>query len=234
MDGTLISVPAAQARGLRAAMHAAYGLDIGPNGYRGIHQGNTQPNIVRAIAAESGVSLASTEANLPVALQVMAAVTVSHLDADLGPAVLPGISQLLRSLQAKGHTLGMVTGTVRAIAEEVINRAHLSSYFSACSYGDEGQERADLVQLLLTRLQHLRSDDGHPDGLVIVGDAPRDIQTGKLFAARTVAVATGAHKLEELLQFAPDVAVSNFADHANSLRAILSMNQAARASKVSQ
>jgi phosphoglycolate phosphatase-like HAD superfamily hydrolase len=61
------------------------------------------------------------------------------------------------------------------------------------------------------------------NGLVVVGDAVRDIQAGKAVGARVVAVATGAHAPDVLAQHDPDVVLSNLEDVQAALDAIVSI-----------
>jgi phosphoglycolate phosphatase-like HAD superfamily hydrolase len=116
--------------------------------------------------------------------------------------------------------LGLVTGTISATAQAILEWARLD-HFSIRACGDEGKERADLVLLAIRRAERLVGQHAAPSSLVVVGDAPRDIETGKAFAARTVAVATGTHTPQELARHGPDVILTGFGDVQAALDAIL-------------
>ncbi len=87
--------------------------------------------------------------------------------------------------------------------------------------GEEADERAELLNLAIDRASQFYGARLERS-LVVVGDAPRDIETGKAFGARTVAVATGNHTVDELAGHDPDVVLPHFSDVEASLKAILS------------
>jgi phosphoglycolate phosphatase-like HAD superfamily hydrolase len=110
---------------------------------------------------------------------------------------------------------------VRGITDIVLERTGLHRYFPVYACGDEGGERVDLLHLAIRRAANVYGFEPDRNRLVVVGDAVRDIQAGKALGARVVAVATGAHPLDALLQHAPDVALLNFGDLKAALDAIL-------------
>ena len=219
MDGTLINIGYAHREAVRFAVRIVYGVDPVLGGQA--HQGNTGPNILRALCRARGLSSEVIEEHLTEAVKVQSETTIAILDDDLRMAVLPGVVPLLETLQKGGRALGLVTGTVSAITDVVLERTGLQRYFPVCACGDEGSERVDLLHLAIDRAAHTYGFEPGRNGLVVVGDALRDIQAGKALGARVVAVATGAHTLDALLQHAPDVVLSNFEDLRAALDAIL-------------
>jgi len=221
MDGTLINISYAHREAVRIAVRTVYGLDIEGELDPQTHQGNTQLNIMRAIGRGMGLSPEVVEAHLTEAVKVQAETSIAILDDDLRTAILPGVVPLLETLQKGGHALGLVTGTVSAITSVVLERTGLQRYFPVYACGDEGSERVDLLHLAINRAAHTYGFEPGRNGLVVVGDAVRDIQAGKALGARVVAVATGAHPLDALLQHDPDVALPDFKDLRVALDAIL-------------
>ena len=51
-----------------------------------------------------------------------------------------------------------------------------------------------------------------PDRIYVIGDTPRDIECGKAFGAKTVAVATGYYSREALASHDPDFLFDDFSD----------------------
>jgi phosphoglycolate phosphatase-like HAD superfamily hydrolase len=45
--------------------------------------------------------------------------------------------------------------------------------------------------------------------IIVVGDTPHDVRCGRFIGARTLAVATGGAKLDELMKHQPDWAVED-------------------------
>jgi phosphoglycolate phosphatase len=222
MDGTLVDVTKQHVEGHRVALRTVYGIEGEPD--HRVHQGNTQPNILRMMCRREGVPSSVVETHLPRALQVLSDTTIALLDGDLRSCVLPGAVDLLDALVQGGHALALVTGCISSTALFVLERAGLLDYFPLCVFGDEGEERLDLLQLAVSRAVPAHKLGGNwdvPDGLAVIGDAPRDIQAGRALGARVVAVATGQHPLESLARYNPDALLPSLADRRAALGAIL-------------
>jgi phosphoglycolate phosphatase len=221
LDGTLVNVATVHIRAFRIAMRTVYGLDVEGVLDRRSYQGDTQPNVVRAACHIMGVSPETTDALLPAALRIASQTSIALLEQDPGGVVLPGVVHLLAMLEDDGQVLGLVTGTASATAQAILEWATLQHFFSVRACGDEGRERVDLVRLAIERAIPAFGWRVHARELVVIGDAPRDIEAGKAFGARTVAVATGIHTVGDLAACAPDTVLPNLGDVKAALAAIL-------------
>ena len=222
MDGTLVDVTKRHVEGHRVALRTVYGIECQPD--HRVHQGNTQPNILRMMCRREGVLSSAVETHLPRALQILSETTIALLDGDIRSCVLPGAVDLLDALVQGGHPLALVTGCISRTALFILERAGLSRYFPVCVFGDEGDERLDLLHLAVSRAVAAHELEGNwdvPNGLAVIGDAPRDIQAGRALGARVVAVATGHHGLESLARCNPDALLRSLADRHAALGAIL-------------
>lgn len=222
MDGTVINIAPQHLEAFRVAMQSVYGLDVDGVLDRQSYQGDTQPNVIRAACCICGLSHAMTESLLPEALRVASEATIALLQAEQVEA-LPGVVSVLEALRGDGHGLGLVTGTISTTTHVILERAGLRTYFPVLACGDEGDNRTDLSVLAIDRASQLygaRLDRS----LVVIGDAPRDIETGKALGARTVAVATGNHTVDELARHEPDTVFPHFGDVEAVLTAILSVH----------
>jgi phosphoglycolate phosphatase-like HAD superfamily hydrolase len=85
----------------------------------------------------------------------------------------------------------------------------------------------DSVRWRLVRIAQLRAEAKYPGRLfarsntVVIGDTPRDVQTGLKEGARVIAVATGSSSAAELRAAGADVVLANLVDTAALLRAVL-------------
>ncbi len=220
MDGTVVNVAPQHLEAFRVAMQSVYGLDVDGVLDRQSYQGDTQPNVIRAACRICGLSHEMTELLLPEALRVASETTISLLEAEQVEA-LPGVVSVLEVLRGDGHGLGLVTGTISTTTHVILERAGLRACFPVLACGEEADERAELLNLAIDRASQFYGARLERS-LVVVGDAPRDIETGKAFGARTVAVATGNHTVDELAGHGPDVVLPHFSDVEASLKAILS------------
>jgi phosphoglycolate phosphatase-like HAD superfamily hydrolase len=57
-------------------------------------------------------------------------------------------------------------------------------------------------------------------GVVIIGDSPNDIACGKSYGVKTIATATGNHRMEELRKHKPDYLFKDLSDYQEIVRAI--------------
>ena len=222
MDGTLINIGLTHRKAVHIAVRTVYGLEIDRDLDPKTHQGNTQPNIIRAIGSLMGQSPEVTEAHLDEAIRVLSQTTTTILDEDLRREVLPGVVPLLETLQEAEHALGLVTGTVSATTSVILERTGLRRYFPVRACGDEGGERVDLLQLAIHRAARTYGLKPGRNGLVVVGDSVRDIEAGKAVGARVVAVATGVQPPDLLAQHDPEVVLPNLEDLQVALDAIVS------------
>lgn len=221
MDGTVVNVAPQHLEAFRVALGVVYGLDVEGVLDRQGYQGDTQPNVIRAACRLCGLSREMTESLLPEALCVASETATALLEA-VQVEALPGVVPLLEALRGDGHVLGLVTGTISVTTRVVLERAGLDTYFPVLACGEEGDERADLVTLAIDRARQLYGAR-LKRSLVVVGDAPRDIETGKALGAKTVAVATGNHTVEELTRQDPDAVLPHLSDVEAALAAILAV-----------
>ncbi|NJP43123.1 HAD hydrolase-like protein [Actinacidiphila epipremni] len=109
---------------------------------------------------------------------------------------LPGASLLLDSLAGSaGVVQTVVTGNVRAVAEIKLGVFGLDRHieWTAGAFGEDADERADLVRLALRR-----AGDVPPDQAVLLGDTPADVAAGCAAGVPVIGVATGRSTTADL------------------------------------
>jgi len=127
--------------------------------------------------------------------------------------VLPGISELLERLRAQPHiVLALLTGNLKRGAELKLGHYGLWHFFEFGAFADDHHDRNELGAFAHRRARGLLGDfDALPD-IDVIGDTGHDIACGKVFGARTVAVATGGWSRERLQACAPDFLFDDFAE----------------------
>jgi phosphoglycolate phosphatase len=133
--------------------------------------------------------------------------------------VCAGVDQILTTLQ-KQHDimLGLLTGNWRYGAYLKLRHFGLDSYFILGAFGDDSEDRNQLVPVAFERFRMQMSFDILPGNTWVIGDTPLDILCGKPHGTRTIGVATGVHSLEELVVEKPDYAFEDFRDVSSVLR----------------
>lgn len=129
--------------------------------------------------------------------------------------VLPGIREILAIADAHPQiTQGLLTGNLRRGAEGKLSPLDLWKFFPFGAFADDSEFRNDLGPHAVRRASEHHGVTFAPGRVFIIGDTPHDIECGKAIGARTIAVATGRHSLEELRAHRPSEAFINFADPA--------------------
>ena len=207
IDGTLLYARGVGRAAFGTAFLAAYGVPY-PDVEGLCFVGATDSNVVRLMAAERGI--ASTRAReehfyLHLAHDIDAAL------AENKPVIYPGIPELVARLNGRGHTLGIITGNVRATAWSKLRHAGLDHAFAFGAYGDDHHDRSAIAAIALTRA---------PDDCavrILIGDTPLDVQAARANGLKAVAVATGWVPAEELAAAGADLVMPDFSDTETSL-----------------
>jgi len=126
-----------------------------------------------------------------------------------GGRVLPGVRELIASLEAEGHTLGLLTGNIERGALIKATHYGLDQHFAFGAYGDDHWDRNKLGPLALERAQAATGLQFDPAEVLVIGDTPKDVACAKAFGARSVAVATGAFDEDQLAACGADLVIPN-------------------------
>ncbi|MBI2860215.1 MAG: HAD family hydrolase [Chloroflexi bacterium] len=142
------------------------------------------------------------------------------IPADPSGHILPGVTALLEALSHTGNVVALYTGDSPGIVARVLQATGLGRYFHFCLYGTEVKARADMVKLAKARAETMTGRKFDGKDTVIIGDSVRDIECGQQFDALTIAVSTGFHLTDELLQRGPDYLFADLSDYRRVLAAI--------------
>lgn len=110
----------------------------------------------------------------------------------------PGVAQLVEQLHRKGFSLGVITGNARETALVKLQSVGLDPYLQTGGFGDDHHDRNQIAGLALERAEAYWKRKFKQ--IFHVGDTPKDIFAAKSIGGKAVAVATGNHSKEELLQ----------------------------------
>ncbi|NUN50075.1 MAG: haloacid dehalogenase-like hydrolase [Candidatus Brocadiae bacterium] len=120
----------------------------------------------------------------------------------------PGLPGALERLATRADVAqGLLTGNFEHGAWTKVRAAGIDRYFATGAFGSDDEDRNALVPHALRRHRE-RGLDVTPERTVVIGDTPKDIACARAWGARAVAVATGGHRLADLEQHAPDLALS--------------------------
>ena len=117
-----------------------------------------------------------------------------------GGEACPGIPDLIHDLQAlpQPPVLGLLTGNVEIGAQIKLRHFGLWDYFAFGGFADDHEDRDHIAAAALARARRLLDANLQPQEIVVIGDTPFDVRCGRFIGAKTLAVATGGYKLEDL------------------------------------
>lgn len=139
-----------------------------------------------------------------------------------GYIILPGIPALLQALSRMPDILlGLGTGNLEDGAKAKLVRANLLAYFKFGGYANDSEDRPELLRAAVRRGEALAGGRISPEQVYVIGDHYRDILAGKAIGARTVGVATGHMKRENLTPYKPDFLFDDLSDVPRVLETLL-------------
>ncbi len=124
--------------------------------------------------------------------------------------LLPGVREVFEAIASEPrYRSALLTGNIEPAAYLKMELVGLSQYFDLPgAFGDESHDRRDLPALAAARIREHLQMDLPPHQFIVIGDTPNDIDCGKHFGAKVLAVGTGRlFSKEEILACKPDAYV---------------------------
>jgi phosphoglycolate phosphatase-like HAD superfamily hydrolase len=180
--------------------------------------GNQERAIAREAARRSGVPDPQIDDRLD---DVMSELGRRFLErvTDRTDRLLPGVPSSVVALARDGWDLGVLSGGARTVSRAKLAAAGLAELFPIGAFGDQHEDRAELVSVALSEALVHQGRAITPDRVVLVGDTPRDIDAARRAGCGVVAVATGRFSVAELAQHAPDAVLVDLGDADSFVRA---------------
>ena len=129
--------------------------------------------------------------------------------------LLPGVRETLQTLhEHPRYQSALLTGNIKPMAELKMELMGLDQFFTLPgAFGEESHIRRDLPALAADRIRTHLGIDLQPEHFIVIGDTPNDIDCGRHFGARAVAVGTGRfYSREEILACEPDAILPDLSD----------------------
>jgi phosphoglycolate phosphatase-like HAD superfamily hydrolase len=136
---------------------------------------------------------------------------LDHILARSHTQICPGVWELIHGLRAlpSPPVLGLLTGNIRLGAEIKLRHFNLWEMFMVGGFADDHEDRDHIAVAARERGSRVLGKKLSGREIVVLGDTPFDVRCGKFIGAKTLAVATGGAKLDELKQLNPDWAVAD-------------------------
>jgi len=135
--------------------------------------------------------------------------------------VMPGVRELLDALSGRDEAyVALLTGNYEAGARIKLEYFDLWRYFPCGAFGDDAPNRNGLVPKAIARVATCGGPSFSAAASVVIGDTPLDVACAAIAGARSIAVATGSHSVEDLRATGADVVMRDLSDTAEVLRVI--------------
>jgi phosphoglycolate phosphatase len=208
IDGTLIASGNAGMRALQVALRTVFGIEGTLTDID--FAGRTDPWIFKRIFEKFG---------LPATPENVARYTEGYVAALPGELhnpharVLPGIRAMLAAATAHGAIAqGLLTGNLRRGAQLKLAHHGLWEQFAFGAFADDAELRNELGPHALRRAREHHRVEFAAERVWVIGDTAHDIACGQAIGARTLAVATGGHKLDALRAHQPTAVLEDLSD----------------------
>jgi len=128
-------------------------------------------------------------------------------------AIMPGVRELLDVLGDRDDVyLALLTGNYEAAARVKLRYFDLWRYFPCGAFGDHAPDRNGLLPRAIARVAASGGPTFSPADIVVIGDTPLDVACAAAGGARSMAVATGFHSVDQLRAAGAHVALQDLAD----------------------
>jgi len=208
IDGTLLTSGGAGEQALRLALKDRFGHD---DDLKTVElAGRTDSGIARRILEKHGTP--ATPENISLFLDGY----LGHLAVELKKHkgfLMPGILKLLEALKKRPHlVIALLTGNLSRGAEIKLTHYGIWQFFEFGAYADDHHDRNELGRFARARALEKHGVEFPPENIYVIGDTQHDIDCGRVFGAKTVAIATGNFSREQLAAHHPDYLFDDLSD----------------------
>lgn len=120
--------------------------------------------------------------------------------------LFPGVQETLEHLREQGHSLTIATGKSRASLDRILSNLKLNQFFHGTRCADETRSKPHPLML-----EQLLAEFEHPaEQAVMVGDTEYDMEMARQIGMPRIAVSYGAHALERLHVYEPELCLDRF------------------------
>ena len=207
VDGTLLNCKdAVHYFAFCGALKSLSGRELNLDGVTA--HGNTDVGILRDALTLAGVPEAHWRPRIAEACSSMCSYVESNRH-QIRTDALPATREVLQHLRDRKAVLGVATGNLAAIGKIKLDSCGLLQHFDFFAFSDNLESRADVYSRALERARDLAGADA---AICAVGDTPADVRAARHHGINVIAVATGIHSREQLLQEQPDLCLSSLSD----------------------
>ena len=135
--------------------------------------------------------------------------------------LMPGVRELLARLHERCDvSVSLLTGNFARAAQIKLEHFSLWQFFVAGAFGDDADERDELVPVAVERARAAGVEVAAPSSVVVVGDTPLDVRCASAGGATSIAVATGSFDEAALADSGASAVLPDLTDEGMFLEAV--------------
>ncbi len=177
--------------------------------------GMLDTDIVAEMLRREGVSMARIRSAMPELIRSAERRYVRSGPDSLEGNLCPGARGLLAKLHRRGVPMLLVTGNFPRIGWRKMELAGLRHYFTHGAFASMSATRGGLARIAIRHAREsgwLAGAPANVSNVVLIGDAPADIQAAHSNRIRSIAVCTGISTREELEAHRPHLLIGSLSD----------------------
>jgi phosphoglycolate phosphatase len=218
IDGTLISTNGIAKQAFIEATRATFGSM--PHTLEYDFAGKTDQQIYHDVTKLAEMDAGLITRNKDLVFDTFFALLEQRLTVE-NVSILPGVRVLLEALeQEEAATSALLTGNMLRGARIKLTPPDLLRYFAFGAFGSDAYHRHELPEIAKSRAYDRLGVVFRAKEIVIIGDTPHDIECGRHLNVRSIAVATGGYRHEQLATHKPDYIFDDLTDTDQVLDAI--------------
>jgi len=196
VDNTLLNSGGAGAKAMTLAFHEVFGV---ADAFAGIeYTGRSDIAIFRDAALAHGLDVDGQFTPLLARFREAYFGVLPQTIRQTTGRVMPGMPEVLAALESTpGAHLGLATGNFSRSAWMKLEHYGLDRFFRTGGFGEDSDERTQIVARAIERLAALAGDQG-PHRTFVIGDTPLDVAAALANGAVAVGVATGTFSRQAL------------------------------------
>ncbi len=219
IDGTMVRMWEVHEKVYASVVEALYGVK-GFNFRAHYRPGETNEQVILSNLLHQGYSEQAVRQKLQDVGALMSKYYLEYIRrGDI--TVLPGVVPLLDSLRLRGVLTGIVTGNRGAIADMILNKAGIASYFHFVSSSDSSTDREGRILSAIAQAEKLSTQKYRKDRVYFFDDSDGSIPVSRKLGIKSVAVATGEIPKDRLKALGPDYLLDDLSNTNSILEVIM-------------
>lgn len=216
IDNTLIEGSRGHKIAFSGALKKIYGVDANIDIIN--YYGMTDQQIIIEVLKKHGLDEQMIKSKLEECMKAMVIFFNRVVDGD-EIIILDGVRELLEELDGYNILMGLVTGNLEPIARGKLKKVGLNHYFKIGGFGNDDIDRTNLVKIAIRRAEK-KFNFKFDNNVFVVGDAPKEIKSGKEAGVKTIGVTTGIYSKEQLKDAGADFILEHLKDKDRVLKII--------------